>query len=181
MSVKSAFRLLHRAALLAAAVTGVVVFTGSAPASADQVGRLVNAITNLCADLPANSFPGAALVNNPCDGSTTQEWTMVTSNPAFWKGRYYYHLVNFVSNGCIGVANGSRSEGAAVVILNCGNVQNEYWTPVTITQPSPFPNLTIWANLGSGKCMRPRGGDAQDGTPMEQIDCDGRNIFWNQL
>jgi Ricin-type beta-trefoil lectin domain len=168
-------RFLRRAAALVAAVTAVVVFTGPVPASADQLGRLVNAGTDLCADMPANRQVGSPLVNNPCDGSLTQDWTLVTTNPAFWKGRFYYHLVNFIAGGCIGVANASRSERAAVVILNCANVQEEYWTPVAVRQ------FTIWANLLSGKCMRPKDGDAQDGTAMEQIDCDGTNIYWFQF
>jgi hypothetical protein len=106
--------------LFAAAIT-VAGLTIARPAHAeDAIVKLVNAESGKCLQ-PINGSlnQGDAIVQQPCNGSAAQQWTVsVSSNKV--------HLINMASHLCLD-ARGKAVNGTPIQQWTCNQITNENW------------------------------------------------------
>lgn len=72
---------------------------------------------------PANGSLGAAIVQETCNGSVAQQWTLETS-PYYGKADWY---VNSSTHFCLD-ARGGDNDGTPIEQWICDQISNELWT-----------------------------------------------------
>jgi hypothetical protein len=104
---------------LAAAVA--LAFTSSAQAE-DAIVNLVSAENGKCLQ-PVNGSlsQGAAIVQEPCNGSVAQQWTVTSVSST------KVHLVNRSSHFCLD-ARGKATNGTPIQQWTCNKITNENWS-----------------------------------------------------
>jgi len=122
--------------------------------------------TMFCAGVAAGNVntDGTQIIIWPCIvGAQDQQWTETRLNDT------WFSLSNGSNpNQCMGVAAGSVSHGAQMVIWHFYGSGNQYWRK----DPSPHPGCYYFTNLGSQLVMGVAGGKMSQGTPV---------IQWEQL
>lgn len=111
--------------LLFAAAMATAGFTVASPAQAQprsDIVKLVSGETGNCLQPDNGSLEqGAAIVQEPCNGSVAQQW-LVTPGPS---GRS--HLINRFSDLCLDALGGANN-GTPIVQWTCSRISNENWT-----------------------------------------------------
>jgi len=141
-----------------AAACGVSV--ASQAHAEDQIVKLVSSQSGKCLQPIKNSHTqGDAIVQETCDGSPAQQWTVHEVNSTA------VHLINGSSHLCMD-ARGKAVEGTPIQQWPCNGITNEYWG-------FGITNNTLSSGIHGGawtQCIATPG--AQDGLPMELRGCD---------
>jgi len=103
------------------------------------------------------------------------QWDCDPTNPnlqfsVLHRGGEWFSLINNTSNGCLTVANASKTRGAPVVQFPCHKGLEQYWKKV--------PHAGGWftlQNRNSGLCLNLANGNPVNGAPYDQYPCDGSN------
>lgn len=148
------------------------------PTQGSRVGtaqsfHIVNYHSRLCLGIAGDKNDQVA-VQWGCINHADQIWhwgSQNSSHPGF------YQLVNG-NNSCLGIAGGSRAEGARAVGWTCyGSAHlDQYWAPLPYTCSGYVP----LENLGSGYVMGVAGNSTAQGAPVVQWRYQGvcNNQFW---
>ena len=155
--------------LCAAVITIAAAGAASSPAlGEDPIVKLVSVENAKCLQ-PVNGSAdqGVAIVQEPCNGSTAQQWTVKSVSST------KVHLVNSSSQLCLD-ARGKAVNGTPIQQWPCNSITNENW------------NFGIKNNLLSSgisntfsHCVATPG--TQDGLAMELRFCDGDPAqLWNR-
>jgi hypothetical protein len=155
--------------LSATAITTAAGLAAASPAQAENpIVKLVSVGYAKCLQ-PVNGSTdqGAAIVQEPCNGSVAQQWTVkgVSSTKV--------HLVNRSSNLCLD-ARGKATNGTPIQQWTCNSISNENWSfGITNNLLSSGVSNTF------SHCVATPG--AQDGLAMELRFCDGNSAqLWNR-
>jgi len=114
--------------LLFSVAIAMAGFAVASPAQAQNlVVSIMNASTGQClAPRHHNPFePGDEIVQQPCNGSTAQQWTIV-SGP-FGSSKSLNHLINGLSHFCLD-ARGGAINGTNIEQWPCNQISNENWS-----------------------------------------------------
>jgi hypothetical protein len=155
--------------LFAAAITTAAGLAAAPAQAEDPIIKLVSVGSARCLQ-PVNGSAdqGAAIVQEPCNGSVAQQWTvkLVSSTKV--------HLVNRSSDLCLD-ARGGASNGTPIQQWTCNWISNENWSfGITNNLLSSGVSNTF------SHCVATPG--AQDGLAMELRFCDGNAAqLWNRL
>jgi hypothetical protein len=109
--------------LLAAAIATAAVLAVASPAQAeDPIVKLVSGENGKCLQ-PVNGSlnQGAAIVQEPCNGSVAQQWTVKSVSST------KVHLVNRSSHFCLD-ARGRATNGTPIQQWTCNKISNENWS-----------------------------------------------------
>jgi hypothetical protein len=102
------------------AIVGLT-FASSAKAE-DPIVKLVNSESGKCLQpLNASTTQGVAIVQETCNGSTAQQWTVTSVSST------KVHLVNMASHLCMD-ARGGAVNGTPVQQWTCNKITNENWS-----------------------------------------------------
>jgi hypothetical protein len=108
--------------LFATAVVGAGLAAASPAQAEDPIVKLVNSQSGKCLQpLNGSSTQGIAIVQQPCNGSTAQQWTVhaVSSTKL--------HLINRSSKLCLD-ARGGATNGTPIQQWTCNTITNENWS-----------------------------------------------------
>jgi len=154
--------------LFPAAITTAAGLAASSLAQAeDPIVKLVSVQNGKCLQPVNGSFnQGDAIVQETCNGSMAQQWTVTGSGTRV-------HLVNRSSHLCLD-ARGRATNGTPIQQWTCNRISNENW------------NFGITNNLLSSgvsntfsHCVATPG--SQDGLAMELRFCNGNAAqLWNR-
>jgi hypothetical protein len=147
------------ATAIAVTASGLAV---APPAFADNpIYQLVNEESGQCLQpIHGSHVEGAAVVQEPCNGSAAQQWTQTTSSSGT-----YVHLVNRASGLCLD-ARGGAVNGTPIEQYPCVSISNIRWS-YGITN-----NLLSSGVSGTySHCVATPG--LRAGLPMELQFCDG--------
>jgi Ricin-type beta-trefoil lectin domain-like len=107
---------------------------------------------------------GTPVVQEPCDGSAAQNWTLVPLSDGSEQ------FANQATGDCLD-ARGGAANGTPVQQWTCNTISNEKWAAAV-----PFPVVTQVVSRVSGAtshCLDDPGQSAQDGTAMQIFACNG--------
>jgi hypothetical protein len=158
----------NRLLLLFAAAAATAGLAASRAEAEDQIVKLVSVQNAKCLQ-PVNGStePGAAIVQEPCNGSAAQQWTIkpVSSTKV--------HLVNRSTHLCLD-ARGKAANGTPIQQWTCNRITNENWSfGITNNLLSSGVSNTF------SHCVATPG--AQDGLAMELRFCNGNPAqLWNR-
>ena len=154
------------------AITSAAVLASLLPAQAeDSIIKLVSVANGKCLQ-PINTSTdrGEAIVQEPCNGSVAQQWTVQYSSNG-----QYAHLINRSSQLCLD-ARGKGVDGTPIQQWPCNWISNEKWSfgitnNLLASEVSDSPYTHCVASPGT-----------QDRLPMELRSCDTKNPaqLWNR-
>jgi hypothetical protein len=151
--------------VLAAVLTASVTLAGSARAHASV---LQNIGTGKCLQPVAGTFDeGAAIVQQPCNGSTAQQWALVSL------GGTTYRIKSLLSGYCLETRLGATN-GSPIDQWQCNWISNEIWD--TGYTPYPLPAVVALTSRVSGTtshCLDVPGNLPYDGLAMQLYRCNG--------
>ncbi len=155
--------------LFATTITTAVGLAATSPAQAeDPIIKLVSVENAKCLQ-PVNGSTdeGAAVVQEPCNGSVAQQWTVKTVSST------KVHLVNRSSHHCLETRD-KAINGSPIDQWECNWISNENWSfGITNNLLSSGVSNTF------SHCVATPG--AQDGLQMELRFCDGNPAQrWNR-
>jgi hypothetical protein len=102
-------------------VTTVLAFIAPAKAE-DPIVKLVSSQNGKCLQpLNASTVQGTAIVQETCNGSTAQQWTVTSVSST------KVHLVNMASHLCLD-ARGNAVNGTPIQQWTCNKISNENWS-----------------------------------------------------
>jgi Ricin-type beta-trefoil lectin domain-like len=167
-----------RASLIAAAAA---MATGSSlavapPSQADSpIVQLQSHESGKCLQ-PVNGSPGASIVQEPCNGSLSQQWTQGPSVDSGGTDANSLHFVNRSSQLCLD-ARGRATNGTPIQQWTCDWISNENWAfGVGNTQYNE--ELVSRVSGTWSHCISTPG--VQDGAAMELYSCNGNvSEFWS--
>lgn len=116
---------------------------------------------------------GAAIVQEPCDGSEAQNWAPISL------GGHSYQFLNQATGACMD-ARGSATAGVPVEQWTCGTISNEKWS-YPVSMPSDFGYFVTSEVSGtSNLCLDGTASSASPGLQMRIETCgqDGYGEFW---
>jgi hypothetical protein len=146
--------------LFAAAITAAALTIARPARAEDAIIKLVNAQNGKCLQ-PINGSvnQGDAIVQEPCNGSIAQQWTVTTALTT------KVHLVNRASHLCLD-ARGKAVNGTPIQQWTCNKITNENWS-------FGITNNLLSSGISNtfSHCVATPG--AQDGLAMELRFCDG--------
>jgi hypothetical protein len=132
-----------------------------------------NFSSNLCLQ-PVNgsTAQGAAIVQQPCNGSAAQQWTAVHISGTI------FHYVNGLSKLCLD-ARGGAANHTPVQQWTCNNISNENWDPgeyVSDTVPPLYSRVSGTRSY----CLDMPGGQKTAGLAMQIYRCNGTvsQLWW---
>lgn len=136
------------------------VQTNGPVATEGAVVNLISAANGKCLQ-PINQShnQGDAIVQQACNGSTAQQWTLHGVSGA------KFHLINGESGLCLD-ARGKAVDGTPIQQWPCDQISNENWT-----FGSANDSLVSAVSDTSSQCITTSGN--QDGLPMALRKCDG--------
>jgi Ricin-type beta-trefoil lectin domain-like len=112
-------------------------------------------------------FQGAAIVQEPCNGSDAQRWYPIYSNPA--NGNYVEGFTNRHSLLCLD-ARGGATNGTPVQQWTCNSISNEKW----LAGIPPYLGQVLSRVSGTAThCLDNPNQSTQDGTAMQLFACNG--------
>jgi Ricin-type beta-trefoil lectin domain len=153
----------HRLVTLLSAVAIATTAGLAVPSPAraeDEIVKLVSDSVGKCLQ-PINGSlnQGDAIVQQPCDGSITQQWTVTDVSST------KVHLVNRSSNLCLD-ARGKAVNGTPIQQWTCNGISNENWGYGLDNNSLVSAVSNTWSH-----CIATPGN--QDGLAMELRQCDG--------
>jgi Ricin-type beta-trefoil lectin domain-like len=142
-----------------AAVFSVLAYPSQAE---DPIVKLVNSQSGKCLQpINGSSAQGVAIVQQTCNGSAAQQWTVTNVNST------RVHLVNRSSHMCLD-ARGGATNGTPIQQWTCNQISNENWSfGITNNLLSSAVSNTF------SHCIATPG--TQDGLAMELRACDTKS------
>lgn len=134
----------------------------------DSIVKLVSVSSGMCLQpIKGSTVQGDAIVQQPCDGSVAQQWTvhLVSSTKV--------HLINRLSNLCLD-GRGKAVNGTPIQQWTCNGITNENWS-------FGITNNLLSSGISNtfSHCVATPG--AQAGLPMSLRFCDGdASQLWNR-
>jgi hypothetical protein len=112
-------------ALFFVVVAGLMTATSWAD---DQIVQFVSVQSGKCLQpTKGSSANGAAIVQEPCDGSAAQSWAMHYMSSGFiFNQRTWYRLINQSSHLCLD-ARGNAVNGTPIQQWPCSGISDEKW------------------------------------------------------
>jgi hypothetical protein len=151
----------------------VAVVMPGVPAGAAGSKEIYNFLTNQCLQ-PVNgsTAQGAAIVQEPCNGSSAQEWVEISV------GDNIFHYANVLSGFCLD-ARGSAANGTPVQQWTCNRISNENWQPGEYVSDD-IPPLMSRVSGTSTHCLDIPGGQKTPGLAMQIYGCNGTEaqLWW---
>jgi hypothetical protein len=146
-------------------VIGLTAAVAGVPASA-AADEIYNFGSDQCLQ-PANGSTqqGAAIVQQPCNGSAAQEWTEVSF------GNNIFHYVNDLSGLCLD-ARGRAANGTPVQQWTCNSISNEKWQPGEDFGDT-IPPLISRVSGTHSHCLDIPGAQLTAGLAMQIYRCNG--------
>ena len=128
------------------------------------IGVIFNPYSDLCLQ-PANGSTalGAAIIQQPCDGSTAQLWKRST-----WASSRQY--TNLLSGLCLD-ARGGAADYTPVQQWVCGNITNETWRYNYNFYQAPAVMSGVAGS--SSYCLDTPGADPASGVALQIYSCNG--------
>jgi len=146
--------------LLASATMAAVGLAVASPASADAHAPIHNGDRTKCLQPVDGSLDqGAAIVQQPCNGSAAQQWVFVPLSQTT------YQVRNLASQRCLD-ARGGATNGTPIQQFTCSGISNEKWDLGT--------SFVVLRSLVSGThshCIDAPGGQTVDGLAMQLFAC----------
>ncbi len=149
----------HTTLSLTVVIAAIAVLTSSAaPARAQgSLVRLVSTENGKCLQpINGSANPGDAIVQEPCNGSAAQSWSVVSVSGKL-------HFVNSSSQLCLD-ARGGAANGTPIQQWTCDQITNENWRTSTANNW-----LTSAVSNTSSFCLATTGD--QDASPMQLQSC----------
>jgi hypothetical protein len=159
-------------------LTVMAVAAGSlavaSPASADELGLLLNFGNGLCIQPEGNSREmGALIVQEPCEQFTTgrhnpfQEWSAVRQDPS---GEVFF-VQNRGSGWCLRARGlNGPANGLEIMQWDCNFITDVDWSYGTSPVPSAFA-LESRLSGSRGFCLDVPGGSGAPGLPLQLFRC----------
>ena len=161
------------AVCLAAVASGVSGVTTVAHASTSEPLTISNFGNNLCLQpVGGSTAAGAAIVQEPCDGSPAQTWF---EYPA---GGTIGHYMNSSSGLCLD-ARGGAVNGTPVQQWVCNSISNENWEYPDVPSDD-IPPLISRVSGTSTHCLDVPGAQSTPGLAMQIYRCNGSEaqLWW---
>ena len=148
--------------LLFAAALGASLMAALTAQAEDPIVKLVNSQSGKCLQpINGSSAQGVAIVQETCNGSAVQQWTVTKVNST------RVHLVNRSSHMCLD-ARGGAVNGTPIQQWTCNKISNENWSfGITNNVLSSAVSNTF------SHCIATPG--TQDGLAMELRACDTKS------
>ena len=162
--------------LLSAAVLAAgAALAAAAPAQAENpIVRLVNVQNGRCLQpVGGSTLAGAAIVQQACDGSPAQQWTVTPVSST------RVHLVDRGTGLCLD-ARGKAVDGTPVQQWPCNGISNESWEPEDVPTDS-FPRLFSRVSGTRSHCLDiPGDEDRVPGLAMQLYRCNSTEaqLWW---
>ena len=152
----------HRCVMLSFAVAAVFSVLAHSSQAEDPIVKLVNSQSGKCLQpINGSSVQGVAIVQQTCNGSAAQQWTVTNVNST------RVHLVNRSSHMCLD-ARGGATNGTPIQQWTCNQISNENWSfGLTNNLLSSAVSNTF------SHCIATPG--TQDGLAMELRACDTKS------
>jgi hypothetical protein len=145
-------------------VVAVVILVAPAAASGPYV--LYSFLSNQCLQpIDGSTSQGAAIVQEPCNGSPAQNWTQVSV------GNNIFHFVNGLSGLCLD-ARGSATNRTPVQQWTCNSISNENWQPGD-DGDDDIPPLFSRVSGTNSYCLDIPGGQQTVGLAVQIYRCNG--------
>lgn len=149
----------------------------------DQVVQIVNIQSGKCLQ-PAkgSSANGAAIVQEACNGSAAQFWTMhyqSSGSTLTLNLRTWYQVINQSSHQCLD-ARGGAVNGTPIQQWPCSGISNEKWGAANCTSATGSSTCSLASEIYNSKvkqdrpyteCLASPGNG--DGVSMVLMACDG--------
>jgi hypothetical protein len=138
------------------------------PAHAQTYSVWHNLSTGYCLGVAAgNVTNGTAIIVWPCNGNSDQKWTNIGDALPYPAGTFFSSRNGTNNNKCLGVAGGSGSNGAALIIWDCFGTSHtdQYWEAIPVGN-----GCYVWYNAYSNKVMGVQGGSTSQGASVIQWD-----------
>jgi hypothetical protein len=145
---------------LCVAVSALGLAAASPVWAEDQIVKLVSVQSGMCLQpVNASTVQGMAIVQQPCNGSTAQQWTVKAVSST------KLHLVNRASNLCLD-GRGKAVDGTPIQQWTCNGITNENWS-------FGITNNLLSSGISNtfSHCVATPGNQAA--LPMELRFCDG--------
>lgn len=124
---------------------------------------------------PVDGSPGAAIVQETCNGSASQQWTQEASTDSGGTDSNSLHFVNRSSRLCLD-ARGGATNGTPIEQWTCDWISNENWAFGYGTTTSNEELVSRVSGTWSHCVTTPGTGD---GAAMELYQCNGAaSQFW---
>jgi Ricin-type beta-trefoil lectin domain len=152
----------HRFVMLSFAVAAVFSVLAYPSQAEDPIVKLVNSQSGKCLQpINGSSAQGVAIVQQTCNGSAAQQWTVSNVNST------RVHLMNRSSHMCLD-ARGGATNGTPIQQWTCNKISNENWSfGITNNLLSSAVSNTF------SHCIATPG--TQDGLAMELRACDTKS------
>lgn len=158
----------HRIVSLVVGLTTAIasVSASGSLAAAANTDEIYNFLSDQCLQ-PINGSigQGVAIVQEPCNGGTAQQWTEVSV------GSNIFHYVNVLSGLCLD-ARGGAVNGTPVQQWPCNSISNEKWQPGEYVSDDIPPLISRVSGTGS-YCLDIPGGQRIVGLAMQIYRCNG--------
>jgi hypothetical protein len=156
---------------LIATIAGLLAFTTSAAAS-DTV-QINNLDTNLCLQpIGGSTARGVAIVQEPCAGSASQQWKMVSVGSVDAFGDGTYHFVNVLSGLCLD-ARGGAANHTPIQQWPCNSISNENWQYSDDDFNDEIPPLISRVSGTNSYCLDVPGDQRIIGLAVQIYRCNG--------
>lgn len=165
---------MHKA--LYAVATVLTMALWAKPAAAIQPTVLFNPHTNMCLE-PQNrsTLQGTAIVQQPCDNSTAQEWLLIWLDPTV------VQFKNVLTGMCLD-ARGSAANHTPVQQWTCNKITNEWWQPFPPAKGSTIAPIQSAVARSKGYCLDIPGGQSTAGLAMQIYKCnDTVSQLWKAI
>jgi hypothetical protein len=173
---------------------GVVAITGTPSYAADPAPMPTGVIVKLivlgsgkCLEVEpgpggVTSWDGQRLWQQPCNGSSIQNWTLYYAgsgdppgeNCSWWSpcpSIPRYQIVNQATGKCIDLNNGTSADGTPIQQWTCVTTANQQW--------GAFFGETDYTyalrNAGTGKCMDMTWDSYENGAELQEFHCTSYN------
>lgn len=162
--------------LLAAAIATGSSLAVASPSLADSpIVQLQNNESGKCLQ-PVNGSPGAAIVQETCNGSVLQQWTQGPSEDSGGTDSNSDHYVNRSSQLCLD-ARGGAANGTPIEQWTCDWISNENWA-FGVGNTASNSELVSRVSGTWSYCVSTPG--VQNGVAMELYSCNGEpSEFWS--
>jgi Ricin-type beta-trefoil lectin domain-like len=164
------------ALLLAAAIATGSSLAVASPSLADSpIVQLQSHASGKCLQ-PVNGSPGAAIVQETCNGSVLQQWTQGSSEASGGTDSNSLHFVNRSSQLCLD-ARGGATNGTPIQQWMCDWISNENWA-FGVGNNQYNEELVSRVSGTWSYCISTPG--VQNGVAMELYSCNGEaSEFWS--
>jgi hypothetical protein len=151
----------------AVAIASLLALAAATPAAAAcENCQIYNFMTNQCLQpVNASTEQGAAIVQEPCNGSPAQDWARVPANGSV------FHYRNALSGLCLD-ARGGPANHTPVQQWTCNRISNENWEQGDDSDDT-IPPLYSRVSGTRSYCLDIPGGQKTTGLAMQIYRCNG--------